>query len=425
MRTITYHDVQYRREQQLYKSLQPVLERLKTTGSLAQKVQRFEMEFFQLLGHALKIDTLPEMTKLLGHLNGSLKICLKVHLFLLQSPICHAASMPRYGIQSKRDGDEIIVMVSQHFLNELDSAEQLSILGHELAHLLFGHIDVPAKIILKMDTSLGRDQRLKSDVLKWLTCAEVSCDAIGYLSCGRDVDAFSRAMLKYSTGLYSNTMQKGDLFQHLYRITFQQFDDIYLSMFDPILTTHPLTPLRLKIINCLGKADLINNFGKDLPDETIEDYKRHFNTVIDAEVSKIYPEIIPLQKPMENEMLFNLCVAVALSDGQVTMDEMHAIGRILGTNGSMTKRFENLGTKLKAATASSVTAAIVETAVRQAKEKNYLKPDIVKLLRPMLSIAASDRRIEATELDTIYNFAKNFGITKAEIMVLIGQMGLV
>ncbi len=424
MGTITYHDVQYRREQELYESLHPVLEKLKATGDLTKKVQQLEREFFQLLGHALKIDTLPGMTKLLARLNDSLKIDLKVNLFLLQSPVCRAASMPRYGTQSKRDMDEIIVMVSQHFLNELESAEQLSILGHELAHLLFGHIHIPAKIILETATSLGRNQKLKSDVLKWMICSEVSCDTIGYLCCGGDANAFSMAVLKYTTGLYSSTMQKGNLFQHLHKITFQQFEDIHSAMFDPILTTHPLTPLRLKNINCLGNADLISNFGKELPDQTIEDYKRQFNDLIDAEVGKIYPEIIPPQESVKDEMLFNLCVAVALSDGKVTKDEMLAINRILGTSVSVANRFESVRAMLKATSISSVIAAIIETATRQVKEKNSLKSDIVRLLKPMLLVAASDMCIEASELDTIYNFAKNFGITKGEIMILIGQMEL-
>jgi hypothetical protein len=222
MRTITYHDLQYQRERHLYESLNPVLHKFKITCGLAQKVEQMEREFFLLLGNALKIDTLPEINKLLTLLCNSLKVHLKVHLFLSQSPICHAASMPRYGTKSKLEGNEIIIMASQHFLNELDSNEQLSILGHELAHLLFGHIYIPARLILKMNTSLGGDQKLKSDILKWMICSEVSCDTIGYLGCGGDASAFSRAMLKYTTGLYSRTIQTGDLFQNLHDITFQQ-----------------------------------------------------------------------------------------------------------------------------------------------------------------------------------------------------------
>ena len=67
-------------------------------------------------------------------------------------------------------------------MNELAPEEVMSILGHELGHLLFGHVHIPAQAILESKFPLADIGGLKSDVLKWLTCCEVSCDIIGLLS---------------------------------------------------------------------------------------------------------------------------------------------------------------------------------------------------------------------------------------------------
>jgi len=56
------------------------------------------------------------------------------------------------------------------------------------------------------------------------------------------------------------------------------------------------------------------------------------------------------------------------------------------------------------------------------KMKGIHKKDIVVMLRNLLLVAASDGKIEKTELNTIYTFSKEFGFSKQDLVLLVGQM---
>lgn len=106
-------------------------------------------------------------------------------------------------------------------------------------------IHIPARVILESEFALEDVKDLKSDVLRWMICAEVSCDMTGFLSCECNADAFCLAMFKYTTGLTAQTIQTDNQRDNLINLMLERFRVISESEFDSIITTHPLTPLRL------------------------------------------------------------------------------------------------------------------------------------------------------------------------------------
>ena len=46
------------------------------------------------------------------------------------------------------------------------------------------------------------------------------------------------------------------------------------------------------------------------------------------------------------------------------------------------------------------------------------------MLRKLLIIAASDGNVDRSELDVIYSFAKEFEISKQELIFLLQQLGI-
>ena len=425
MRQVTYHNLQYARERELYTKLRPVLEDLRRKyKAFSDKTQQHEKEFFKHLNHSVKIDRLPRMSQLLHQLKDRLKTDAKIDLFLFQSPTSKALCIPRYGFRGRADSSQVVILVSQHFLNELTSVEQLSVLGHELAHLLYGHVHIPARAILESQFSLTDVQGLKSDVLKWLTCAEVSCDMIGYLSCGCNTEAFSLAMLKYTTGLTSSTIHADNQHRNLIELMFEQFEEISKASFDTILTTHPLTPLRLKIVKAVSDSPLLKHFGESVAEQTLTGYESDFNALIDTEIRKIYPRICPQRPVRADDILFELCIAVALADGSISKGEVSAISKILGSDADVEATYIRITNKIASSSPASFTNDIVQKAVREMKRQNYRKANIVGILRPLLEVAASDGKTEPCELDTIYSFAKEFGVSKQEILFLLERRGL-
>lgn len=424
MRYVTWLDMQYQRELEYYGKLRPVLEGLKAKHrEFSEKTHQQEREFLKHLGLSVKIDRLPQVASLLAEMNSRLRTDLKVNVFLFQSPLSTAACIPRYGLGGDGEGKEMIVLVSQHFLNELNAAEQISILGHELGHLLFGHVHVPGKVILESDFPMEDVKALKNDVLKWMTCAEVSCDMVGYVSCGCDVKAFSSAMLKYTTGLSGQSLGGQSGHEHLIGLMLQQFEEIASSALMSAVTTHPLTALRLRIVHSVSGRDLLRRFQQSMPDEELAQLKVDFNRTIDSEVGQAYPELIPALPVPEKGVLADMCLAVALSDGKISPKESEVIGEILGDPASVADSYRRAKTMAGMLPLQEMLSQMIDRSVHQMKARNAKKSEILSQVRQMLVVAASDGHIERNELETIHNYAMHFGLSKQEIVIVMNQLG--
>jgi uncharacterized membrane protein YebE (DUF533 family) len=422
---ITWQNLQYGREKDLYSQLRPVLEDLASKYKVfSEKTYLQEREFFKYLSHAVKIDKLPSMSRLIADINQTLNTDFQLNLFMFQSPVSNAMCLPRYGIEHRKEDEdtkELVILVSQHFLNELTSLEQLSILGHELGHLLYGHVHIPAKTILESEFELKDVKNIKSNVLRWMICTEVSCDIIGFLTCHRDKDVFFQTMLKYTTGLSTPVLQ--DAANYMVDLVLAQFDELSTSMFDAVLTTHPLTPLRLKIIQSVADSNLINHFGQTVDQQALIGYKEEFDSIIDNEIRQIYPEMISSTSEQADECLFRLCVAVALADGKITQDEVATIQNILEQKETFDTSFIDR-VKQDKRPINEIIEKIVRKGVEDVKQSGKSRIEIVGMLRKLLIIAASDGNVDRSELDTIYSFAKEFGISKQELLFLLQQLGI-
>jgi uncharacterized tellurite resistance protein B-like protein len=422
---VTWQDLQYGREKDLYARLRPVLEDLAGKyKAFSEKTYIQEREFFKYLSHAVKIDKLPNVSELITDINQTLNTDFQLSLFMFQSPVANAMCLPRYGIGQRKeeeDTKELVILVSQHFMNELTYPEQLSVLGHELGHLLYGHVHIPAKTILESKFDLKDVKDAKINVLRWMICTEVSCDIIGFLTCHRDKDVFFQTMLKYATGLSTPVLQ--DAADYMFDLVLAQFDELSTSMFDAVLTTHPLTPLRLRIIQSVTDSDLINHFGQTIDQQELIAYKEEFDDIIDNEIRQIYPEMIPSTSGEADECLFKLCVAVALADGKITPDEVEAIKKIVEQKGKFDTSFINRVKKDKRPI-NQIIENVVREGVEDVKQCGKSRIEIVGMLRKLLIIAASDGRVDRSELDTIYSFAKEFDISKQELIFLLQQLGV-
>ena len=264
---------------------------------------------------------------------------------------------------------------------------------------------------------------VKSNILKWMTCTEVSCDVIGLISCGGDFNVFCSAMLKFVTGILPVTEVSARV-DNLINLVLQQYEDISQSLYDAETTTHPLTPLRLKIIESISDTQLIRQYGESIDKKALHKYSKKFNSVIDSIIQKIYPGIIPSTDNPIGDNLFSLGIAVALSDGEISKDEVSAIHHLfLNVNEDIDATCDKIKGRLARDSPQSIVETIVNTNVQKIKKmKGIHKKDIVVMLRNLLLVAASDGKIEKTELDTIYTFSKEFGFSKQDLVLLVGQM---
>jgi len=425
MPRVTWRDVQYAREQHFYTKLHPVLKDLRDKyRQFAETTQQLEREFFKHLSNSVRIDTFEPVSGLVEKLNHRLGTDLRINLFLFQAPVANAMCAARHTDPDKNAAGEVVVLVTQHFLNELSPEEVMSVLGHELGHLLFGHVHIPAQAILQSKFSLADIGGLKADVLKWLTCCEISCDMIGFLGCDQRLPAFSRAMLKYMTGLADRGIVVDRGVDGLVALLLDQLEEVSQAAFDPTLTTHPLTPLRLRLAEAVASSQLVQHFGQSVPADDLAKYKGEFNSLIDAEIRKIYPEIFPRPEATDTDVRFELSTAVALADGKITPDEIQAIGKVLDRKVDPAAQ-RRVTETVRSCKPDLAVGRLVDEAVRLSQQRRYSKPQVLGILKDLLIVAASDGTTERCELEAIFSYARHFGITKQQIVALMGQMGLV
>ena len=127
MRKVTFEDLQYKREKECFKRLMPVLENLQNKyKKFSIKTQQQEKQFFNLLSHSIKIDRLKNISNLINKINERLNTNLDINLFLHESSTSNAQCMPRYFYSQEDSCKELIILVSQHFFNNLSENDFLN-----------------------------------------------------------------------------------------------------------------------------------------------------------------------------------------------------------------------------------------------------------------------------------------------------------
>jgi len=423
MTQITYTDLQCQRELYYYRKLRPILETLKKKWQdFERRNQLREKEIFRHLSHSVHINRLRGIRGIMSEINERLNTRFRVELFLFQSPLPNALCMA--GAVGTAEGDELLILVSQHFLNELTREEQICVLGHELAHLVFGHVRIPGKVVLESSAPLAITGELKSDILKWMICSEISCDIFSYVAANKNIATFSLALLKYTTGLSHRTATLVNEDDDLTSALHAQYDEIVSATFDPKLTTHPLTPLRLRVTTSISDCDLVRKYGETVAENDKRRYCEHFNRIIDGVLGKIYPEIIGNDGFRGNRVLLDLCLAVALSDGQVKQQEIAAIVRIIQTREESARLYREISERLRAKGYQTLVREFVQGAIQETRRSRYDGGELRRILRHLLVVAASDGLVQKCELETIFTYAREFGFTKPMIGTLLESMGL-
>lgn len=372
-----------------------------------------EIELYELISNAINLNKHYAIQYLIEKVNTSLGTQVPITLYLRQYDKFNVTSISDVGA----DGGELLVFVSQHFFNNLNEDEQIAIIGHEVAHQILKHYEYPLKELLSYHFHIEEINGLKSYLLYWSMACEITADIFGLISNDFNFKAYSTAIIKHFTGLNdsSNSMFNLSPVVNLVIDQYNQFaeDPLYTGK----ISTHPLTQLRVKIINSVTKTRLVKSYGNTLGSGIIEEYKKEYNDVVNALIEKIYPEILPF--PIKaSKALTPLAFAVALADGNIDHNEVKAIKRILNDPPEFNSYVDIINADTVNSYKDKVTN-LTHEAVNLARQNEYSKQEIVPLVRSLLSIAASDDEIVKEELDVIHDFASQFGFTKQDIIIIL------
>ena len=322
---------------------------------------------------------------------------------------------------------ELIIILSQHFLNDLTYDEQLSVISHEVAHYYYNHTSVPYnEIIEKFEyDELTSDKEFLDlriflqDLKKWSICKEISADLFA-LQVTKSYKATALALIKFSTGI---TSKAEDVLRNLE----DNFKSIKNNKVKDILKEHPDTLLRVMILKSVFDFTNINGYNNN---DKVQD-------IIDDQIEYIYPEILFHKIDVNILYTYNLGLLVGAADGEIDKREIMFLTQITymrKSNDEIKRDCDNINNIISEGCedpSDNEERRIVAKKYimrKMPKIHNSLKNENIhaaSVIRNLLSLAKSDGIIDADELETIYQFARHerYKYSKRDIIQQMFNLG--
>jgi len=128
----------------------------------------------------------------------------------------------------------IVITISSGLVNNMKEDELTFVIGHEIGHYLFGHLEY-------QETQNEKNELLEMKISKIYQSHEISADRIG-LICSGSIESSLRAIIKTVSGL-SDEFITHNLHSYLYQIQSLKYNDLTYSK-----GTHPIFPIRAKAL---------------------------------------------------------------------------------------------------------------------------------------------------------------------------------
>jgi hypothetical protein len=416
MPKVTYHDLKYYREDIFYRRLKPAYDELrKTNVAFSGLIAQDHANFYHLLSTALLVDNHPKIQAIKETIYKQYDLDIPIHIFQFQAAWPRSLASNRVFFRGGVEKNELLVLISQHFFNDFSFQEKTVILGHELCHLMLGHLEIPARHILQKQADLGISVDFRVNLLKWSLSAEISSDLFALRACDFKPRILASTLIKAYTGI--KVLDSIDLVFML----LNQYDELASSVKTAELTPHPILPLRIKVLDETRHCDIFKRMGEDVSEEDLEQMKTNFNSVIDEQVYKVNPELFDERIKEDHDLFLLAAVAVIVSDGNVSQEALEVLTRLTFASKDPEEYLKEIQQRIASSNYTDVAKELIVEAMEYCKEKNLSGIDVIPVVKFMLQVGVSDG-IKLEELKTIYTFAGHYDISKEEIVMLLHQI---
>jgi Zn-dependent protease with chaperone function len=413
MKKIGYRDLQIQIEIDFQKNIEKSIKSIIDGIDIKQKFSRSRLT---LPGKAIDVDQHYAVKYIIERINKNFGLELNIRIFLYQSTLFNISCFP----VNSDNKNEIQIFVSQHFFNNLNEDEQVAIIGHEISHFLFDHFKYSLMDLMNYQNKDGENGSLKANIIYWSKAREITADIMGLVANDFNFKAYSTAIIKHFTGLNESSNSNFNV-SPLVNIALKQYDSLANDpLFNDVSSTHPVMPLRVKIINTITQSTLIKNFGKEVSIKTLNNYKKEYNETINKILKGIYPEIFADDLGWYG-ILIPMAIAVILADDKIDGHEIKIIENICSRNQqNKVEKYRKLlfgkGGKINFI---KIKEELINESISFAKRENYNKHTLVPMIRKLLLVADIDGYIDKRELICIHEFAKHFNFTREEIVILL------
>lgn len=292
----------------------------------------------------------------------------------------------------KPEQGRLFVMFSSALLDRFTESEIRFVLGHELGHHVFRHLEIPIGYILR--GKQPPNPKLALELFAWSRYAEVSADRAG-AHCAQDFDSVARALFKLASGL------SGDIVEFNLDDFLAQVDDMQVEDGEPgqgapeedWFSTHPFSPLRVKALQLFHRSQLVRENGLSV--EELENEVENLMGLMEPS----YIEGRTHSAEIMRRLLFAGAVAVAQADGEISGDEIETFDKFLG-KGAFTSQID-------------VEQLIAELPERlSAARESTTTPQRIQVLRDICVVARANGRVGRREHAVLDQIADGLKISR-------------
>ena len=305
-----------------------------------------------------------------------------------------------------RDNAILFVIFVHNILKTMTDREIKFIVGHEIGHYLLGHVDARSEFAALQwaienieESNETQFHELARFYYLWSQLQELSADRVG-LIVSRDLEATISGLAKTVGGLISDKISTQDFISQAESTPLEEDEDWR--------QTHPYPPHRGWALSEFYESDLFRKLtgrqgGKPL-----------------AEFSRLLPRIVPLNEKTavlnmpaptgERETIEDLLIevslynAISLADDKFTPAEGRTMLKFIPKNmrKELVQRWNQSVKDAEAKTAEECEAIFDSTLKKASLKDHRWKTRVVK---NMIKIVRSDRRIREDELMALANYA--------------------
>lgn len=346
-----------------------------------------------LLARALRLtaSVAPDTVGLLQRCVDTLGVQSEVELYVHASPTYNAGCTPV-------EGGRVFVLVTSALLESFLPEELLYVLGHELGHHVYGHLDLPLQPILH-----GQERLPASFVLQafsWQRWAEISADRAGMLCCGGLRGAAS-GLFKLSSGLSTSPgPDQLEAFVEQAQALYQEseVDSTDKPEHQDFLSSHPFSPVRLRAARAF---DRVLQGQRSL--EEVEEQAVELMALMEPGYLK---EDSPGAETMRR-LLFAAGAVLAAADGDFSREERQVLEELLGA-GRVPAKLDpellrgHLDARVRAVVEQvprSRRAQLVRDLALVARADGRVSPEEETMLRELSALLEIDPRVVEVALD--------------------------
>lgn len=355
-----------------------------------------------LLHSMVRVDArlLPQIAGSMARLQPAAGLADAIEMYVFESSAVNAFIT--------RGRSHLFVALSSGAINILTERELEFVIGHELGHAMFDHVDFTVGHLLE-DSSIEPRDRMQ--MFAWKRAAEISADRMGLIFCG-SLDIAATAMFKTLSGLRLDGVTIdvaafAEQWDHLMAEVVQSGDaDGHWQV------THPFPPLRIKAMQLFWRSD----YFEDAEGMRLEGSRPSLAS-IDQETAKLLAMMDPLARDDRNTgnpLLVDFFqwggLHIALSNGELTSREKDRLASIVSAD------------RMNAAingrpTVDSTLKQFVDCLERRDQRLKTL--EIHKIMEGLMHIANADGQMDANERQALLNVAGKLGVSPLAVEMMI------